>query len=595
MESIIGQQIGNYTIEKSLGEGGMADVYLAKNALGKKFTIKILKSELFSKAVIRQRFENEAKVMLSLDHPHIRQVIDFYEEKNLMAIIMEYLDGQDLDSYIEKNGAVSLKQAIDWFKHILPAFSYTHEQDIVHRDVKPSNLFLTKNGSIKVLDFGIAKIIDNNLSLTGTASKMGTPMYMSPEQIQTPKEVDYRTDIYSLGVTLYVLLTGQKPYDDTTDSEFGIQTKIVNQPLPEIPNLSSKVNHVIAKSTAKDPKNRYVNGEQFLKALLATDSQPVIEEKKVEKVMAEKPKIEPKPATKNSVKQVIEPSTSSKKVSTPWLKYVGIVIGTLVVVLGGLIWIGKNAQKEPAKTEPFTPITQEACRLNRVSFSDGSYNQFSYNQDGTLHELTTARMDEKSNKVLTTTKIAYNTEGLASRYTYKYGSVANGYADFTYKNQAITTAETYDSNGKLYQKSEFTTNSKRQIIKQKITVGEMAGSYFDFYYDERGNITKWEQVDEKGKTKAYTLYTDYDDKYSESVAISKGLLLNPVDGYPFMTNNYHTYRYYEADANGALQLKEESIMSDFKYNDKGFITENKFTHASDKSSGVAKCTYSNCL
>lgn len=594
MESIIGQQIGNYTVEKSLGEGGMADVYLAKNTLGKKFTIKILKSELFSKTVIRQRFVNEAKVMLSLDHPHIRQVIDFHEEKNLMAIIMEYLDGNDLDTYVEQYGAVSLKQTIDWFKQILPAFSYTHEQDIVHRDVKPSNLFLSKNGSIKVLDFGIAKIIDNNLSLTGTASKMGTPMYMSPEQIQTPKEVDYRTDIYSLGVTLYVLLTGQKPYDDTTDSEFGIQTKIVNQPLPEILKLSPKVNHVIAKATAKDPKNRYINCEQFLKALLATDSQPVIE-KKVEEVIAEKPKVEPKPVPKYIAKQSIDAPISTKKASTPWLKYFGIVIVTLVVVLGVLIWIGKNAQKEATKTESFTQVMQEACRLNRVSFSDGSYNQFSYNQDGTLHELATARMDEKGNKVLTTTQITYNSDGLASRYSYRYGNVANGYADFTYKNQALVATETYYSNGKLYQKSEFTTNSKKQIIKQKITVGEMAGSYFDFYYDENGNITKSERVDEKGKTIAYTLYTDYDDKYSESVAISKGLVLNPVDGYPFMTNNYHTYRYYEADANGAIQLKEESILTDFKYNDKGFITENKFAHSFDKVSGIAKCTYSNCL
>ena len=595
MESIIGQQIGNYTIEKSLGEGGMADVYLAKNTLGKKFTIKILKSELFSKAVIRQRFVNEAKVMLSLDHPHIRQVIDFHEEKNLMAIIMEYLDGQDLDTCIEQYGAVSLKQAIDWFKQILPAFSYTHEQDIVHRDVKPSNLFLLKNGSIKVLDFGIAKIIDSNLSLTGTASKMGTPMYMSPEQIQTPKEVDYRTDIYSLGVTLYVLLTGQKPYDDTTDSEFGIQTKIVNQPLLEIPNQSLKVNHVIAKATAKDPKNRYVNCEQFLKALLSTDSQPVIEEKKAEKGVAEKLKVEPKPAPKYIAKQAIDYPTSTQKASTPWLKYLGIVFGTIVVVFGGLFWIGKNAEKKTTQAEPFTQITKEVCRLNRVSFSDGSYNQFSYNQDGTLHELATARMDEKGNKVLATTQITYNSDGLASRYTYAYGNVANGYADFTYKNQALIAVDTYDANGKIYQKSEFTTNSNKQITKQKVTLGEMVGSYFDFYYDEHGNISKSEQVDEKGKTKANTLYADYDDKYSESVAISKGLILNPVDGYPFMTNNYHTYRYYEADAKGVLQLKEESILTDFKYNDKRFITENKFAHSFDKSSGIAKCTYSNCL
>lgn len=595
MESIIGQKIGNYTIEKSLGEGGMADVYLAKNTLGKKFTIKILKSELFGKAVIRQRFLNEAKVMLSLDHPHIRQVIDFHEEKNLMAIVMEYLDGHDLDSYIEQYGAVSPKQAIDWFKQVLPAFSYTHEQDIVHRDVKPSNLFLSKNGSVKVLDFGIAKIIDNNLSLTGTTSKMGTPMYMSPEQIQTPKAVDYRTDIYSLGVTLYVLLTGQKPYDDTTDSEYGIQTKIVNQPLPEVPNLSPKINKVIEKATAKDPKNRYANCEQFLKALLAVDNQPIIEEKKAEKVMPEKSKAEPKPAAKYIAKQATD-SPSLKKTPTPWLKYFGIIIGTLVAVLAGLIWIGKNAQKsETNLQQTFAQTKQEVCRLNRVSFSDGSYNQFGYNQDGTLQQLSTARMDEKGNKVLTTTNITYNSDGLANRYSYTYNSIANGYADFTYQNQGIVAAETYDSNGKLYQRSEFTTNSKKQIIKQKITIGENAGSYFDFYYDENGNITKWEQIDEKGKTKAYTLYTDYDDKYSESVAISKGLVLNPVDGYPFMTNNYHTYRYYEADKNGALQLKEESILTDFKYNAKGFITENKFTHASDKITNTAKCTYSNCL
>lgn len=595
MESIIGQQIGNYTIEKSLGEGGMADVYLARNTLGKKFTIKILKSELFGKAVIRQRFLNEAKVMLSLDHPHIRQVIDFHEEKKLMAIIMEYLDGYDLDTSIEQYGAVTPKQAIDWFKQVLPAFSYTHEQDIVHRDVKPSNLFLSKNGSIKVLDFGIAKIIDNNLSLTGTTSKMGTPMYMSPEQIQTPKEVDYRTDIYSLGVTLYVLLTGQKPYDDTTDSEYSIQTKIVNQPLPEVPNLSPKINQVIAKATAKDPKNRYANCEQFLKALLLAENQPNIEEKQVEKAKSVKLNIEATTAPKYIAKQLID-STPIKKASTPWLKYIAIVIGTLVVVLGGLIWIGKNAQKESTNIQQtFAQTTQEICRLNRVSFSDGSYNQFGYNQDGTLQQLTIARMDEKGNKVLTTTKITYNTDGLASRYNYTYNSIANGYADFTYQNQGIVAAETYDSNGKLYQRSEFTTNSKKQIIKQKITVGQMAGSYFDFYYDERGNITKWEQVDEKGKTKAYTLYIDYDDKYAESVAISKGLVLNPVDGYPFMTNNYHTYRYYEADANGALQLKEESVLTDFKYNDKGFITENKFAHTFDKATGTAKCTYSNCI
>lgn len=592
MENLIGRQIGAYTLLHSLGEGGMAEVFLAKNSLGKKFTIKVLKPELFGREAIKQRFINEANVMLSLEHPHVRQVIDFYEDKNLMAIIMEYLDGADLDSYVETNGPVPEKQVIEWFKQILPAFSYTHEQDIVHRDVKPSNLFLTKNNSIKVLDFGIAKIIDNNLNLTGTTSKMGTPMYMSPEQIQTPKDVDYRTDIYSLGVTLYVLLTGRKPYDDATDSEYWIQTQIVNEPLPQVSTIAPYLNQAIAKATAKNRNDRYQSCELFLKDLLAGDK-AVVNEKPVQKITPEK-KITPTPPPKN--KEEAQPP-KTPKAPTPWAKYIALFLGTIILVFAGLLWIGmKYGDKQESDDVSATETQDEpiTCRLVRISFSDGSFNKFEYNPDGTLKTATTLTTDAKGTQNTSAVTVSYNDDGLATRYAYTYNQASNGYTDLFYANGTISAAEVYEASGKLYQKMEFETDSYKRIVKQKNTAGQQVGVYFNYYYDDRGNITKWEQVDAKDKTNSYTLYTDYDTKNCETNSIKKGLPFNPVNGLPFMTNNYQTSRFYQADANGVLQLKEESILTDFQYNGNGFIVSNRYTQTSSKLTGTAKSTYDNC-
>ncbi len=592
MENLTGRQIGAYTLLHSLGEGGMAEVFLAKNSLGKKFTIKVLKPELFGREAIKQRFINEAKVMLSLEHPHVRQVIDFYEDKNLMAIIMEYLDGADLDSYVEKNGPIPEKQVIEWFKQILPAFSYTHEQDIVHRDVKPSNIFLTKNNAIKVLDFGIAKIIDNNLNLTGTTSKMGTPMYMSPEQIQTPKDVDYRTDIYSLGVTLYVLLTGRKPYDDNTDSEYWIQTQIVNEPLPQVSTIAPYLNKAIAKATAKNRNERYQSCELFLKDLLG-GGKAIVEERPVPKAIPEK-KITPTHPPKIKVEEKPKPT----KTPTPWAKYIAIFLGTIILVFAVLVWIGTKYTDDDEDYDDVSATEIQAeestCRLVRVSFSDGSFNKFEYNTDGTLKVATTMLTDPKGVQNTSTITVSYNDDGFATRYAYTYNQVSNGYMDLFYTNGVISSAEVYEASGKLYQKMEFETDSYKRIVKQKNTAGQQMGDYYNYYYDDRGNITKWEQVDAKDKTMSYTLYSNYDDKYSESNSIKKGLPYNPIDGLPFMTNNYHTSRYYQADAKGVLQMKEESIMTDFQYNSKGFVVSNRYTHTVDKLTGTAKSTYDNC-
>ncbi|GAB3932294.1 serine/threonine-protein kinase [Larkinella terrae] len=260
-------QLLTYTLSQKLGEGGMATVWYAENALGKRFAIKVLKPGMELKEKLAERFRLEAKMMVSLEHPHIRQVIDYHEDAGTMAIIMEYLEGEDLGRYLIERGPVSEAQALKWFNDILDAVAYVHQKNYIHRDIKPSNLFLTRNGQIKVMDFGIAKIVNANLELTETHTNIGSPQYMSPEQITTPRSIDYRTDIYSLGVTLYALLTGKKPYDDSYGSAYTVQAEIVKKPLPFIPGVSQRVNAAIQKATSKNPGERFQSCAAFKEAL----------------------------------------------------------------------------------------------------------------------------------------------------------------------------------------------------------------------------------------------------------------------------------------------------------------------------------------
>lgn len=269
-------QLLTYTLSQKLGEGGMATVWYAENLLGKRFAIKVLKAGMEGKEKLAERFRLEAKTMVSLDHPHIRQVFDYHEDATTMAIIMEYLEGEDLGRYLIEHGPVSEAQAIRWFSDMLDAMTYVHQKNYIHRDIKPSNLFLTRNGQIKVMDFGIAKIVDSNLELTETNTNIGSPQYMSPEQITSPKQIDYRTDIYSLGVTLYALLTGKRPYDDSFGSSYKVQAEIVQKSLPYISGVSDRTNAVIQKATRKNPSERFQSCEAFKEAL--TGLKPIVVE-----------------------------------------------------------------------------------------------------------------------------------------------------------------------------------------------------------------------------------------------------------------------------------------------------------------------------
>jgi serine/threonine protein kinase len=203
----IGKQIGKYTITRLIGEGGMASVYEGEHeALGTKAAIKILNPILSSNKQIRERFKNEARIMASLDHPNITRVLDFEENDSFLAIAMELLTGEDLSDRIKKMGKLPEEEIKYIFDQILLAFQYAHELGIVHRDIKPSNIFVLSNGSVKILDFGIAKLLSQGNEMTHTGTQIGTPIYMSPEQVKADKSIDHRSDIYSLGITLFYAL-----------------------------------------------------------------------------------------------------------------------------------------------------------------------------------------------------------------------------------------------------------------------------------------------------------------------------------------------------------------------------------------------------
>ena len=262
----------NYRVTSLLGSGGMGSVYLAEHqTLGRKAAIKVLLPELARNHMIRDRFINEARTLSLLSHQNIVTLYDFSDVDGNLVLVMEYTEGTPLDTVIEKiTGAIPEQRCINIFKQVLDGFSYAHRKGIVHRDIKPANIILQSDDTPKILDFGIAKIVEGDVKLTKTGTRMGSVVYMSPEQVMG-RDVDQRSDIYSLGVTLFEMLTGRLPYDTQTESEFDIQNKIVREPLPLLrsinPNVSETLESAIIKATEKDVNYRFQSCEEFSNAM----------------------------------------------------------------------------------------------------------------------------------------------------------------------------------------------------------------------------------------------------------------------------------------------------------------------------------------
>ncbi len=258
-------EILNYRITRQIGRGGMATVFEAEHCTLKyKVAVKAMDQRLSTDENYRIRFFNEAVLLASFNHPRIAKINNYFEIDNELIIIMEFVEGQTLAEYIANYpDGIEETKAISILIQLLDVLEYAHKKGIVHRDIKPTNIMIDKDGQIKVLDFGIAKLQGQN-GFTSTGTKMGSIPYMSPEQVRGQKDITNKSDIYSAGILLYNLLSGKLPYSPEERSEFDIMKSIVEKPLPTIPNISNKLNKIIANATQKKKENRYENCEVFI-------------------------------------------------------------------------------------------------------------------------------------------------------------------------------------------------------------------------------------------------------------------------------------------------------------------------------------------
>jgi serine/threonine-protein kinase len=284
---------GKYRVEQVLGAGGMGYVVAAMHEqLGQRVAVKLLVPELCENEDSVTRFLREARAAVKIHSEHVARVLDVGELTNGSPyMVMEFLQGRDLADELDLPGELDVETAIDYVLQASEAVAEAHSLGVIHRDLKPANLFLTHrpDGSslVKVLDFGISKAInvdDNALepapSLTATHSLLGSPAYMSPEQIRRPKTVDARTDIWSLGSILFELLVRDPPFN--ADSPLALLAAVVSDPLPSIrekrPDVSPELEVVIAKCLEKNPDNRYQTVAELADALapFAPRSQPSV-------------------------------------------------------------------------------------------------------------------------------------------------------------------------------------------------------------------------------------------------------------------------------------------------------------------------------
>ena len=257
-----------YKIENVVGVGGMAYVLKAKDLTTDcDVAVKILSDEYRDDERAVKRFINESKTVAMLDHENIVKILDVVLHDEMKYIVMEFIDGITLKDYIDRIGTLSWKEAVYYIKQILRALSHAHEKQVIHRDIKPQNIMLLSDGTVKVTDFGIAKI-PNAESITMTDKAIGTVNYISPEQA-SGAGVDFRTDIYSAGVMLYEMVTGRLPF--IADSPVAVaMMQVSNEPLAprEInPQIPEGLEQIILKAMQKNPDDRFVSASAMLKAL----------------------------------------------------------------------------------------------------------------------------------------------------------------------------------------------------------------------------------------------------------------------------------------------------------------------------------------
>ena len=372
-----GQKINDrYEIIKTIGEGGMANVYLANDTiLDRKVAIKVLRGDLSNDEKFIRRFKREALSVSNLSHPNIVEVYDVGEEDGNYYIVMEYIEGKTLKQLLQKRGALTLNEVIDIMTQLTDGLAHAHEAYIIHRDIKPQNIMIEDNGLVKITDFGIAMAL-NSTQLTQTNSVMGSVHYLPPEQANG-KGSTVKSDIYSLGILMYELLTGSVPFKGDTAVEIAL--KHMKEKIPSIrkqnPTIPQSVENIVLKATAKNPKNRYDNVRDMYK-----DLQTALQRDNEKRLVYEYPENDLEetkviPQVTKEIKQVIDKPTAKEEDSEdnsvlkekdeknklPIILAV-VLLGTLIVLAGVYLLITSKDVKEVKVPNVVGLTTQKAIK-----------------------------------------------------------------------------------------------------------------------------------------------------------------------------------------------------------------------------------------
>lgn len=331
---------GRYRILGPLGRGGMGSVYRAHDtALDEAVAIKVLRPDYAHEPAMAERFKSEIRLARKVRHRNVCTIHDFGEEQGLLFISMELVEGVNLKQLLKEKGALPADEAYELALQIAEGLTAVHEAGIIHRDLKTPNVMCDGSGRARLMDFGIAKL-QGSESLTATGAIMGTPEYMSPEQGQGHK-VDYRTDVYSLGVVIYELFTGQTPFHGDTPISTILKhihesPPLEGQPAARIPPAARVV---LRRALAKDPRERYATPREFAEALR----------------QARHPSLRQVPASTDALRAL---TVRHQAVSaTPWIRRRWPVVSVLVfAVVGTLLVIGLSA-RGPAAASPPPPTT----------------------------------------------------------------------------------------------------------------------------------------------------------------------------------------------------------------------------------------------
>lgn len=304
-----------YEIQDVLGGGGMSKVYGAMDTiLNRKVAVKMIQVPASERQATIDRFEREVQNTTQLSHPNIVSVLDVGEEDDCFYLVMEFIEGTTLSEYIKTHGPISPEKAIGYIKQVMQGIQHAHEQGIVHRDIKPQNIMIDPNDTLKIVDFGIAKALSES-TMTQTNHVIGTVQYLSPEQAKGEKTGE-RTDIYSIGIVLYEMLTGAAPFHGETAVSIAI--KQIQEPVPNVtehhPDIPQALSNVILRATEKEPVNRYVTVSE-----MAHDVATVLDDSRADEQMyqADESITKTVAVDKNALKQQQEPVTSNETASIP--------------------------------------------------------------------------------------------------------------------------------------------------------------------------------------------------------------------------------------------------------------------------------------